>query len=158
MLGLSESGARHLSQPFLNASDPRRGTLTDNLLDFKYFGDIKTLNASQQADVQNIFRVFSETGEGSNVESLLASVREEAFADDFAIITAPKMDLPLVANQAGMHLSGEVVDSPNGPLWNPTGVGKLGRNSEVDNLARMFINSEVRGYAGEQRIAMASLC
>jgi hypothetical protein len=158
MLGLSDSGARHLSQPFLNASDPRRGTLTDNLLDFKYFGDIKTLNTNQQANVQNVFKVLSETGEGSKVEALLASVREEAFADDFAIITAPKMDLPLVANQAGMHLSGEVIDGPNGPLWNPTGVGKLGRNTEVDNLARMFINSEVRGYAGEQRIAMASLC
>jgi hypothetical protein len=107
--------------------------------------------------VQNIFRIYSETGEGSKVEALLASVREEAFADDFSIITAPKMDLPLVANQAGMHLSGEVIDGPNGPLWNPTGVGKLGRNSEVDNLARRFIHSEVRGYAGETRIPMAPL-
>ena len=132
-------------------------TLTDNLLNFKYFGDIKTLNTSQQANVQNIFRIYSETGEGSKVEALLASVREEAFADDFSIITAPKMDLPLVANQAGMHLSGEVIDGPNGPLWNPTGVGKLGRNTEVDNLARMFINSEVRGYAGETRKPMAPL-
>jgi len=34
----------------------------------------------------------------------------------------------------------------------------LGRNDEVDNLARRFINSEVRGYAAEERIAMASLC
>lgn len=133
-------------------------TLTDNLLNLKYFGDIKNLEASQQANVQNIFRIYSETGEGAKVESLLASVREEAFADDFSIITAPKMDLPLVANQAGMHLSGTITDGPNGPLWSPTTVGKLGRNDEVDNLARRFINSEVRGYAGEQRIAMASLC
>jgi len=107
--------------------------------------------------VQNIFRIFSETGKGDKVEGLLASVREEAFADDFSIITAPKMDLPLVANQAGMHLSGAITDGPNGPLWSPTTVGKLGRNDEVDNLARRFINSEVRGYAAEERIAMASL-
>lgn len=107
--------------------------------------------------MQNIFRVYSETGEGSKVEALLASVREEAFADDFSIITAPKMDLPLVANQAGMHLSGKVIDGPNGPLWNPIEVGKLKRNSEVDNLVRRFLNSEVRGYASETRKPMAPL-
>lgn len=131
--------------------------LTENLLDFKYFGDIKTLNTTQQANVQNIFRIFSETGKGAKIEGLLANVREEAFADDFSIITAPKMDLPLVANQAGMHLSGAITDGPNGPLWNPTTVGKLGKNDEVDNLARRFINSEVRGYASEQRKPMGPL-
>ena len=157
MLGLGDPGARHLTQRLPNQHSNLR-TLTDNLLDFKYFGDIKNLDAAQQANVQNIFRVFSETGEGTKIESLLASVREEAFADDFAMITAPKMELPLVANQAGMHLSGDIIDSPNGPLWKPSGVGRLGRNSEVDNLARRFINSEVRGYAGETRRPMAPLC
>lgn len=126
-------------------------------MNFKYFGNVQNLDSTQQANVQNVFRIFSETGEGAKVESLLASVREEAFADDFALITAPKMDLPLVANQAGMHLSGKVVDGPDGPLWSPAGVGKLGKNSEVDSLAREFINSEVRGYADQRRKPMAPL-
>lgn len=150
---MNTSEAFHLSQPFPSQPNKLR-YLTDNLLDLKYFGDIKSLDATQQANVQNIFRVFSETGEGGKVEALLSSVREEAFADDFAILSAPRMELPLVANQAGMHLSGVVEEGPNGPLWKPTGVGKLDRNTEVDNLARSFINSEVRGYASESRKAM----
>jgi len=155
MPGLNTKEAFYLSQPVAGRSTQRY--LTENLLDFKYFGNIKNLNTNQQANVQNIFRIFSETGKGDKVEGLLAIVREESFADDFSIITAPKMDLPLVANQAGMHLSGAITDGPNGPLWNPTTVGKLGRNDEVDNLARRFINSEVRGYASEQRKPMGTL-
>lgn len=158
MHGLNTSRAYHLSQPFPSQPNNLR-YLTSNLLDFKYFGDIKNLNTNQQANVQNVFKVFSELGEGAKVEGLLASVREESFADDFDMLSAPRIELPLVANYSGMHLSGKVVDGPNNKqLWQPTGAGKSNLNTEVHNIAREFINSEVEAYAHEGRNAMAPLC